>query len=127
MSEPERVRLQMGVAGPTDPEEVDELTRRLRNRLLELDVGTVDPVPGAEPPEGAKVAEVVAVGALLVTVAQSVGAVSSIVTTVQSWLSGHPERTVEVEVDGNKLVIRGAESEQQERLIGAWLAEVATP
>ena len=124
-----RLTLQMSVAGDTDAEEIDELTHRLRRRLVDLDVGQVEPAPGEEPPPGAKVGEVLAVGALIVTVAESVGGISSIVTTVRSWLSDHPERTVEVEIDGDKIKVTGAGSAEQERIIGAWLerrAEAAT-
>jgi Effector Associated Constant Component 1 len=121
MSERDRLTLQMGVAGRTDSEEVDELTRLLRRRLLDLDVGAVEAAPGGEPPAGAKVGDLVEVGTLILTITQSVGAVSAVVTTVRSWLDGHPERTVEVEVGGDKIRITGASSEEQDRIVGAWL------
>jgi hypothetical protein len=103
-----------------DADEVGELALRLRRRLLELDAD-IAPAPGAAAPEGAKAGEIAAVGALLVGFAQCVGGVGSIVTAVRSWVGGHPERAVELELDGDKIKITGATSEQQERLVAAWL------
>ncbi|MCX4997274.1 hypothetical protein OG739_31745 [Streptomyces longwoodensis] len=67
-------------------EQVEELTRHLREELLQLDVDDVTSVPADDVPDGARVVDPVTVGSLLVTLGTSVGALDQVVTVVRRWL-----------------------------------------
>jgi hypothetical protein len=115
------IALHVDAGDDADAEEVSELTAKLRRQLLELDVASVDrPVEG-EAPEGTRGIDVLALGTLIIQLAKSSGALKSVVTTVQRWLSGHQQRTVKLEVDGDTLVVTGVSSGDQARLITSWI------
>ncbi|MHC3470408.1 hypothetical protein ACYF6T_17025 [Streptomyces sp. 7R007] len=106
-----------------DREELDTLTRQLRQRLLELDVDDVRPEAAGEPaPEGAKPGEVVTVGALVVTLAPAV--LRPALRLLETWLTSRPVRTVRVEVDGHVLELGHASEEQQQLLTEAYLEKL---
>ena len=110
-------------AGPdVDEEELAELTHQLRGELLELDVEAVDLVRAGEAPERAKVGDPITWGALLVALAASGGVLTTLINTLQSWLTRHERRSVTLEIDGDKLEVSGISSEEQQRLINAWLS-----
>lgn len=108
-----------------DEQELAELTGRLRDELLELDVDNVQFVQGGEPPPGAKGLDVVQVGELLVSVATSSGALRAIVSVIQGWLSRARQRSVKIEIDGDLLEVGGLSSADQQRLIDHWIARHA--
>jgi hypothetical protein len=116
---PAAVRVELLLAA--DDARVDELTAALRGELLELDVDRVERETG-EAPKGARGLEL---GALLITFAKS-GALSAVVRTVQAWAS-RGNRHLKLEVDGDTIEISGATSEQQDRLIDAWVARHEHP
>jgi hypothetical protein len=102
-----------------DPETVDELTRNLRNELLDLDVDAItQPVVGAAP-EGSKGLELMAIGALLVQVKNSLPVVTAVVSAVRSWLQrgSSPGRSLKVTVDGRTLELTAATADQQQRIV----------
>ena len=102
-----------------DLEAIDELTRSLREELLELDVDSVSPPTAGPPPPGSKGLELAAIGALLVQVRSSVQMVSTVVTAVRSWLQrgSSPNRTLKVTVGGRTLELSAATAEQQQRIV----------
>ncbi|MBZ5555101.1 MAG: hypothetical protein LAO21_20490 [Acidobacteriia bacterium] len=107
-------------AGPdADPEDVAELTHRLRNELLELDVDGVNPVRGGPAPAGAK-GDPITLSALLVTLAPVV--LPALITTVQSWLNRHDRTSLTLERNGEKVVLTGNPSKQQQQIIDAWMS-----
>ena len=114
------VRVEIASAGDVAPARLEELTASLRRELSELDVESVELAPGAAPPAGAKVGEVLAVGALVVKVAQSAASVLPLVRALQEWAS-RGGRTVKLDVGGDTIELTGATREQQDRLIAAWL------
>ncbi|MFI9204311.1 hypothetical protein [Streptomyces sp. NPDC053048] len=104
-----------------DAEELAELTGWLHTELLELDVEAVEAVSGTAP-EHSK-----GLGALLGWLAvqvRTMEALHTVVGALRNWARRN-DRTVEVSIDGDTLKITGATSEQQERVIGAWLARHA--
>ncbi len=111
-------------AGPdVDDEELAELTRQLREELLELDVEAVDLVHAGELPEKAKGGgDPVAWGALLVALAASGGVLTTLINTLQAWLTRSERRSVILEIGGDKLEVTGVSSEEQQRLINTWLS-----
>lgn len=109
-----------------DPEELADLTARLRSELLELDVEAVERPPGALPPPGSRAAELVAVGTLLASFARP-ELLTGIVAAVRSWLGGSAQRTVKLEMDGDLLELTGVSSQEQRRLTDEWLRRHAAP
>lgn len=109
-------------AGPeADAEELEELTRKLREELAELDVKAVDLVR-AEAPARAKVDDPATWGMLLVALTASGGVITTLISTLQSWLTRHERRSVTLEIEGDKLEVTGISSEEQQRLINAWVS-----
>jgi hypothetical protein len=106
-----------------DGQQLDDLTRRLRDELIELDVA-VDGVRAGDAPAGARSIELAAVGTLLVTLSQS-AVLAAIVNAVATWLGQRRQRTVKVEVDGDVLELSGAASPEQRELLDAWLGRRA--
>jgi hypothetical protein len=112
--------LRVQVVADADPEHVTGLTDQLRSELLELDVNDVALDREHEVPEGARGAEMAVVGALLVKLGPAL--VAPVVRVIQSWLQRSSARSVELELNGQKITVTGASSADQERLISAWIA-----
>ncbi|HEY6793079.1 MAG TPA: caspase family protein [Kineosporiaceae bacterium] len=112
-------RLVLQVDGEGDPEELARFTNGLRQELLNLDVAAVDQV-AERPPLGARAAETVALGTLIVSVAQS-QVLAAIINAVTAWLSHRPQRTVRLTVDGDVLELSGLPSKERQRLADQWL------
>jgi hypothetical protein len=109
------VQLEPGV--DADAAEVDELRRGLRARLLELDVDSVEtPRTGPAPP-GTRGVDLVAAGALIVSLSRSTTLLKMVVDVVQSWAASRPARSVELTVGGNSIKVTGIASDEQRRLI----------
>ena len=110
-----------------DLEALDELTRNLREELLELDVDSVSPPTAGPAPAGSKGLELAAIGALLVQVKSSVQMVSAVVTAVRSWLQrgSSPNRTLKVTVDGRTLELSAATAEQQQQVVDEFVRSLA--
>jgi hypothetical protein len=114
------VRVEIASAGDVEPARLEELTASLRRELNELEVESVEPAPGGSAPSGAKAGEVLALGALVVTVAKSAGSVLAVVRALQEWAS-RGGRTVKLDIGGDTIELTGASREQQDRLVAAWL------
>jgi hypothetical protein len=111
-----------------DPERLDELTRFLRDELLQLDVDDVTALRAGEPPPGARVFDVLAVGGLLVSLSRSAEGLRQIVSAIRKWLARGEgaRRTVRLEIDGDALELSEASAADQERLIGLFVSRHAT-
>jgi hypothetical protein len=123
-SRPERDRARLGVqvdlGSQAEAEEVAEATLQLRRELLELDVEAVELARAGKPPPGTRAVDLIALGALVVTVANS-GLLNAVVATMRSWLGGHPQRSIKLELGGDVLELTGVSSEEQRRLADAWV------
>jgi hypothetical protein len=110
-----------------DAEQLATLANYLRAELLELDVdGVSQPEIGAAPP-GTRGIGIAAVGALLVTLGQSVDAVQAVLATIGNWLSrgaGSP-RSVKVTIDGDTVELSNATGAEQEALIALFASKHA--
>jgi hypothetical protein len=109
--------------GPdTDAAETAELARRLRREILDLDVEQAEFQPSQDTAAGAKGAGLDWTH-LLLTLSNPGGALTSVIAAVQSWLGrgGDQHRSVTVEIGGDKLTVTGMTSEDQKRVITAWL------
>jgi hypothetical protein len=112
--------IQVAVGPDDDTEQVAEATLQLRRELLDLDVEAVELPSAGEPPPGTRAVELAAVGALLVTLAQS-QLLGSVVAAIRSWLAGQPQRSIKLELDGDVLELTGVSSKDQQRLAEEWL------
>jgi hypothetical protein len=117
---PGTLGIQVAVGPDADAEEVAEATLRLRRELLDLDIGSVEPARAGEPPPGTRAVEVAALGALVMTVAQS-PLLTPVVAAVRSWLAGSQQRSIKLEFDGDLLELTGLSSKEQQRLADEWL------
>ncbi|MGD1221904.1 MULTISPECIES: hypothetical protein [Streptomyces] len=109
----------------SDQEELDALTRQLRERLLELEIVRAELNRSGAVPDRAKPGEAIAVGALAVTAAPVV--LRSVLQTVASWLGNRPVRTASITIGEDRLELQGVSSDGQQALIDAFLARHVAP
>jgi hypothetical protein len=102
-----------------DPQDLETLTLQLRRELQDLDHVRVDLPTGGDLPPGSKGVDPTALGALVVTLAQSSG-LAALIHAVQNWLSAS-NRTVRIQAGGDTLEVVGVSSADQRRLIDAWI------
>jgi len=76
------------------PEELDSITRQLRDELEQEDVGSAELLKEGPAPQGTKSAEIVTMGGLLLSVLPSV--LPSVVGFLQSWASRGDGRKVKI-------------------------------
>jgi hypothetical protein len=117
---PATLGIQVAVGPDADAEEVAEATLQLRRELLDLDVEAVELPRAGDPPPGTRAVELAALGALVVTFAQS-PLLGPVVAAVRSWLAGSPQRSIKLELDGDALELTGLSSNEQRRLVDEWL------
>jgi hypothetical protein len=115
-----KVELEPGEDAGAD--EHDELTRALREELLELDVEAVER-PADAAPEGARGVDAVALGTLLVTLGQ--GALGIVTSAIGRWVARRGGRSVTLELDGDRIELSGVSEEDQRRLIETFVARHA--
>ncbi|HEX6686590.1 MAG TPA: caspase family protein [Candidatus Limnocylindrales bacterium] len=102
-----------------DAQQLEELTLRLRDELLQLHV-PVEVAGGGDAPPGARAAELIALGTLLLTVAQS-PVLAAVIDAVSRWLGDRRNRTVKLDIGGDTLEISGIGGAERQRLVDAWL------
>ncbi|HEY3478673.1 MAG TPA: hypothetical protein VGL02_07205 [Streptomyces sp.] len=122
MTEPDthRALVRLEADDESDAEEFDRLARRLRAELTELDVD-LHAVPG-EVPAGAKAADPVTVGSLLVAFSAAGGVFPGLVETLREWLGRQAGRhRIKVTVDGDTLELERATSAERQELINAFV------
>ena len=114
--------IELSEAG-SDPARLDELTNRLREELLDLDVDDVERVSAGEAPAGTRAIELAAIGALLVTMQQSGVLVAKVVNTIREWLKRDPEptRAVKITLGDRTIELTAASSEQQDKLVAEFV------
>lgn len=117
---PATLGVQVGVGSDADDEEVAEATLQLRRELLDLEVDAVELASAGDAPPGTRGVELAALGALLVTVSQS-QLLAPVVAAIRSWLSGGPQRSIKLELDGDAIELTGVSSKEQRRLVDEWL------
>lgn len=122
---PAKLDLQVDLGAGAEAEEVAEATLQLRRELLDLDVETVEPGRAGEPPPGARGVDFVALGSLVVTIADS-GVLDPLLGALRSWLGRRPQRSIKLQLGGDVLELTGMSSEEQRRLTNAWLRRHAT-
>lgn len=113
------VLLQVDAGPGAEPAETAELAERLRAELAAHEV-EAEPVE-ADAPEGAKGAGV-ELGSLLVVLAASGGVLTSLVGTLQAWVTRQSRSRLVLEIDGDRVELTGASDAERSRALEAWLA-----
>ena len=117
----------------TDADEtrLDELTRGLRQELLELDVDDVSTASRGAAPEGTRGLEVAAVGTLLVMLKDNIPLIQQVVTAVRGWLDrgAKPgvQRSLKLTLNGQTLELSAATDAQQQALVDQFVKAAASP
>jgi hypothetical protein len=114
-----KLNVQLDVGADADAEELDEVTLRLRRELLELDVEGVERAYAGQPPHGARAAEAVELGALVVALATPT--LGAVVATINSWLARQEARSAKLQLGDKTIELTGISSEQQDRMLEAFL------
>jgi hypothetical protein len=106
----------------SDPEEIEELSRRLRADLLRLDVESVTPIPGPSAPKGAKAGDPVSWSTLMLTLGASGGLLTAVIGMLRDWLLRQPASAViEVSIGGDSIKLERGSTEERQRLVEAFL------
>lgn len=121
MTEPDtRQALLRLEADDADAEELDRLARRLRAELGELDVD-LRAVPGAAP-DGAKAADPVTIGSLVVAFSAAGGVFPGLVETLKDWLGRQAgKHRIKMTIDGDTVELERATSSERQQLIEAFV------
>jgi hypothetical protein len=109
----------------TDDVELEQMRLQVREQLLELDVHAVESAPVGPPPAGTRGLDLLAGGALLVSLSKSPELLKMVVSILQSWAASRPARSVELVVGGNSLKVTGISSDEQQRLIDLFVEQSA--
>ena len=113
------LRLQLSEEG-ADAEQLDVLTRSLRQELLQLDVEDVTARRAGNPrlarEEGSTRPQA---GGLLVALGNNVQGLSAVIAAIKAWLARHrgAHRRVRLEIAGDVLVLSSATMADQDQLI----------
>lgn len=113
-------------------EETEGLTQGLRSELLGLEeVAEVSRGTAGPPPPGTRGLDVAALGALVVAVEPTIGAISRIVSVVRDWLAhrggDQTGQTVRITVKGQSIELGAATAAQQQELVDEFLHAVGAP
>ena len=122
MSDPIQLKLTIDPSAQIDDEELDRLSRQLCQEILDLDVEDAVPLKAGQAPVGSKSGDAITLGALLITTLASSGAIPPLFDLLKTWLTRHGLRSVTLEIDGDKLQVKGISSQEQKQLIDAWMS-----
>jgi hypothetical protein len=105
-----------------DPEAHERLTRQVRAEIAELDIESVSTLAAETAPVGAKGADPVTLGALVVALSASGGVFTALIETLRDWLGRHAgQHRIAVTIDGDTIELERASSAQQRQLVEAYL------
>ena len=121
---PTELALQIDAGPDADDEELAQLALRLRAELDGVDDASVRLARSGTPEPGAKSGEAVEWGTLLVSTVTS-GALTAVVRMANSWVSRQRGGAISVRIGADELVLTGASTEDQRRVVEDWLARRA--
>jgi hypothetical protein len=122
MTEPDtqRALVRLEVADEAGDEELDRLARRLRAELGELDVDVL--AVAGDLPAGAKAADPVTIGSLVVAFSAAGGVFPGLLETLREWLGRQAgKHRIKVTVDGDTVELERATSAERQQLIDAFV------
>lgn len=115
------LRVTVQATADTDTEELAQLTNRLRDELLSLDVDTIHLASGGDAPDSSKGIDLLAAGGLVVRFALRQELLQSVIDGIRSWLARQHARSIKLTLDGDSLELTGVSSAQQDRLVELWV------
>ncbi|MFK8911311.1 effector-associated constant component EACC1 [Streptomyces sp. YS-3] len=116
------VLLSLAPGEESDQEDVEQLVRRLRGELRELDVDVASPAPPGELPPGAKGGDPVTVGAVVLALSASGGVFTVLIDTLRDWLGRQAARhRISVTIDGDTIELEHATAEERRELIDGFV------
>jgi hypothetical protein len=95
MAESQEIALHL-IDDTIDTEALADRAYRLKRELVESGAQPVSLVPTGRPPSGSKAADPIAVGALMVSLANSPSLIAAIAGTIQSWMNRTPRSAFEL-------------------------------
>jgi len=105
-----------------DPDVGELLARRLRAEIAELDVESVGLAASGTAPDGAKSADAVTLGAIVVALSASGGVFTALIETLRDWLGRQSARhRISVTIDGDTIELERAPAGQQQALVNAYI------
>jgi hypothetical protein len=116
---PLSLRIEVALPDGADAEELDEATRALRGELLELDVDAVER-PAEPAPAGARAVDAAVLGTLVVGLGRS--ALTVVTGMLERWVARAGNRSVVLELEGDRIEVSGVSAADQHRLIEAFVA-----
>jgi hypothetical protein len=117
-----RLRVTLVPDAELDAEAADRLTRRLRTELAELDVESVALAADGSVPDGAKAADPVTLGAIVVALSASGGVFTVLIDTVRDWLGRSSGRhRVVLTIGDDTIELDRATAAQQRDLVEAYI------
>lgn len=105
-----------------DAEAAERPVRQLRAEIAGLDVDSVRPAPAGAAPDGAKGADSLTLGAIVVVLGASGGVFTALVETVRDWLDRSSARhRVSVTIDGDTIELERASDVERRDLVAAYI------
>jgi hypothetical protein len=106
--------------------ELSDISISLQKELRELDLESIELVETTQP-RGAKSGGAFDWGSLILTMAASGGVITGLISLLQSWLGGNSQRSITLEIDGDKLELKGLSKKDQTTLIRNWIQKHLPP
>jgi len=105
-----------------DADEFDRLVRHLRAELMDLNVESVTSATSEDVPAGAKSADAISLGALLVTLSAAGGVLPVVIEVARDWLARRAlARRISVTIDGDTIVLEQGSPQERTALIEAYI------
>ena len=101
--------------------ELEQLTRKLQQELLELDIESAEFATTGEELTGTKAGKRIKWGTIIVALLAADGVATKLVDLSQAWLTYNQQQSIILEIDGDKLEVKGISSEEQQKLIDMWI------
>lgn len=96
---PDQLTTQLAIhldLGESDAEELDRLTRQLRDEIKELNVESAEMAKGGDAPAGTKSAELILFNQMVVTLAPTL--IPQVVGLIKQWTERRPTTPVKIKV-----------------------------
>ena len=119
------VQIHIQVGSGADPERRDRATNSLHEDLLEMGVGQLQRATDPVSVEGMRALDVVALGALAISIKPSVALLAQLVQTIRNWI-GRSSNVVKLQIDGDQIELTGVTTEERSVLIATWIERHGT-
>jgi len=116
-----QVQLGLTISGDQAEDVSDGVVASLFDDLRELIPSADISRKPAAMPKSAKSGIAFSIGELIISLTASGGVLVTLVSTLQAWALRQHRHSISIELDGDKLEIRGPSSGEQTRLISAWI------